>query len=73
MGMRVPRLMKGDAAAVTEAQLMISEKIEAAAQLQWKLFTGELGHMPPALLDGSVAHYRKAVRRNRRRLSISDR
>lgn len=69
IGMRLPRLMAGNAAAMTEAQRMVSEKVEAAALLQWKLMTGGLGQSGPAVMRASVAHYRKAVRKNRRRLS----
>lgn len=72
IGMRLPRLMVGNAAAMAEAQLMVSEKVEAAAMLQWKMMTGGLGTSPPAMLNASVAHYRKAVRKNQRRLSRRD-
>jgi hypothetical protein len=68
IGMRLPRLMTGNAAAIAEAQLMVSEKVEAAARLQWKMMTGRLGTSGPAMLNASVAHYRKAVRKNQRRL-----
>jgi hypothetical protein len=67
-GKRLPRLMTGNAAAMAEAQLMVSEKLDAVARLQWKMMTGQLGTSGPAMLDASVAHYRKAVRRNQRRL-----
>lgn len=69
IGMRMPRLMSGDVAAATEAQLMVSEKLEAAASLQWKLMTGGLGTTTEAVVGSSLAHYRKAVRKNHRRLS----
>lgn len=68
IGMRLPRLMTGDPAAMLEAQRMVSEKVEAAASLQWKLMTGTLGTTAPTVLGASVAHYRKVVRSNRRRL-----
>jgi len=68
IGMRLPRLMTGNATAMAEAQLMVSEKLDAVARLQWKMMTGQLGTSGPAMLDASVAHYRKAVRRNQRRL-----
>lgn len=73
IGMRIPRLMAGDASALAEAQLMVSEKIETAARLQWKLMTGGFGSSGPAVMNGSIDHYRKAVRRNQRRLSKSRR
>jgi len=71
IAMRLPKLMTGNAAAMAEAQLMIREKVEAAAMLQWKMMRGGPGTSGPAVLDTSVAHYRKAVRRNRRRLAGS--
>ncbi|MHA6769988.1 hypothetical protein [Sphingobium ummariense] len=73
VGMRVPRLMTGDPAALVEAQRMVTEKVEAAALLQWKMMTGGLGGSVPAMLGGSVAHYRAAVRKNRRRLGSGKR
>ncbi|WP_235523386.1 hypothetical protein [Sphingobium sp. Leaf26] len=69
IGMRLPRLMTGNAAALAEAQLMVSEKMEAVATLQWKMMTGGLGTSGPAMLDASLAHYRKAVRKNKHRLA----
>ncbi|HKT78269.1 MAG TPA: hypothetical protein VJQ78_16170 [Sphingobium sp.] len=68
IGLRVPRLLTGDPAAMAEAQRMVVEKIEAAGQLQWRAMTGTLGATPQAAMTASVAHYRKAVRKNRRRL-----
>jgi len=68
IGLRLPRLMTGDAAALAEAQLMVSEKLAAAAALHWKMMTGGLGTTPHAVMSASVAHYRKGVRKNRRRL-----
>lgn len=52
---------------------MVSEKMEAVAALQWKLMTGTLGTSSPAVASASVAHYRKAVNKNRRRLSARKR
>ncbi|QCB37282.1 hypothetical protein E5554_05195 [Sphingobium sp. PAMC28499] len=69
IGMRLPRLMSGNASAMAEAQLMVREKMEAAALLQWKFMTGSLGASAPAMMSASVTHYRKAVRKNRRRLA----
>lgn len=68
IGLRVPRLLTGDAAAMVEAQRMVVEKIEAAGQLQWRAMTGTLGATPHAAMAASVAHVRKAVRKNRTRL-----
>ncbi|WP_340268741.1 hypothetical protein [Sphingobium mellinum] len=68
IGLRLPRLLTGDPAAMAEAQLMVAEKVEAVGQLQWRAMTGTLGSTPPAAVKASIAHYRKAVGKNRRRL-----
>ncbi|WIW89735.1 hypothetical protein K3M67_07225 [Sphingobium sp. V4] len=68
IGLRIPRLMAGNPAAAIEAHRMVAEKIEAVAILQWKMMTGELGRTGHEALAHSVAHYRKAVAKNRRRL-----
>lgn len=68
IGLRIPRLLTGDAKAMIEAQRMVAEKIEAVSVLQWKAMTGGLGVSPDAAMKASVAHYRKAVGKNRRRL-----
>lgn len=69
IGLRMPKLLAGNPAAAIEAQRMISEKIEAVAQLQWKAMTGALGTTPLSVMQASTAHYRKAVGKNRRRLA----
>ncbi|EZP71615.1 hypothetical protein BV96_02352 [Sphingomonas paucimobilis] len=69
IGLRMPRLLAGNPAALAEAQLMVGEKIEAAAALQWMAMTGALGFTPGEAMRASVAHYRKGVGKNRRRLA----
>ena len=69
IGLRIRRLLAGNPAAEREAHLMIAEKIEAMGVLQWRAMTGDLGTSPDAAMRGSIAHYRKAVGRNRRRLA----
>jgi hypothetical protein len=69
IGLRIPRLLTGNPAAVLEAQRMIVEKIEAVSILQWRAMTGDLGMNSVSAMRNSIAHYRKAVGRNRRRLS----
>jgi hypothetical protein len=69
IGLRIPKLLAGNPAAALEAHRMVAEKIEAVGLLQWKALTGTLGTTPDATMRASVAHYRKAVDRNRRRLS----
>lgn len=69
IALRMMKLAAGGSAAAAETQLMVSEKIEAAAAAQ--------AHMTASLMSGTglqganraVAHYRRKVRANRRRLS----
>lgn len=68
IGLRIPRLMAGDPDSVREAQRMVVEKIEAAGRLQWMMLTGDLGRTGGQAMAQSIAHYRKAVAKNRRRL-----
>ncbi|CAD7338057.1 hypothetical protein FIM10_08940 [Sphingomonadales bacterium 56] len=69
IALRIPKLLAGNSAAAREAHLMVAEKIEAVGALQWKALTGTLGTDPDAAMRNSIAHYRKAVARNQRRLS----
>lgn len=69
VGLRLAKLAAGDLAAAQEANLMVTEKVLAATQAQMRAATAVLagkGHMVPAR---TVAHYRRKVRANRRRLS----
>ena len=68
MGLRMLKLAAGGAAAELEAQRMVSEKLEAALTLQTLALTGGLGVTPHGAAAKSVAHYRRKVRANRRRL-----
>jgi hypothetical protein len=47
---------------------MIEEKLNAAFALQILALTGALGFTPLNVAAKTIAHYRKAVRANRRRL-----
>jgi hypothetical protein len=69
MGLRMAKLAAGDAAAVTEAQRMVSEKILAAAEVQMKTATAVLSGRGDQAPAAALAHYRRKVRANRRRLS----
>jgi hypothetical protein len=62
------KLLRGNAAALTEAQLMISEKIEATIELQRRLVTGQLGSNGQAAARAALNHVRRKVRANRSRL-----
>lgn len=69
IALRIPRLLKGDTAAINEAQRMVGEKVEAAVVIYWKSLTGTLGTDGPSVFAASLAHYHIAVRRNKRRLA----
>lgn len=68
VGLRMMKLAVGGAAAGTEAQRMVSEKVRAALELQAMAVTGGLGTSIHDAAERSVKHYRRAVRANRRRL-----
>lgn len=69
IALRMMKLAAGGSAAAAESQLMVTEKLDAAAAAQ--------AHMTTSLLNGTglqganraMAHYRRKVRANRRRLS----
>lgn len=69
IGLRAFRMAQGGAAAHAEAQRMIDEKIAALAELQQLAFAGKLGETASVAVGKTVAHYRRAVRANRRRLT----
>ena len=61
-------LARVDAAAWTEFQLMVSEKVTATVDLQSRLLTGTLGSSEEAAARAALNHVRRKVRANRRRL-----
>lgn len=69
IGLRMMRLSLFDARAAAEAWLMVEEKLESAALLQWRVMTGDLGRSPDAMARASLRHYRGKVAANRKRLS----
>ncbi len=68
VGLRLARLARCDAAAMAEASLMVTEKVEGAADLHWRALTGALGTSPHDVASASLAYYRGKVSANRRRL-----
>lgn len=68
VGLRCARLAGGGPEAGREARLMVTEKIDSAAALTGALLTGKLGYTPRAVIGSTIAHYRKGVSANRRRL-----
>ena len=52
-----------------EASRMVAEKIDSTMALQTLAFTGGLGATPQQAARKTLAHYRRKVRANRRRLA----
>ena len=71
VGLRMAKLAAGGAAADAEAKRMVSEKVDAAAAWQALAMTGALGFTAPRIASRTMAHYRRKVRKNRRRLMRS--
>ena len=69
IGLRTLKMAVGGPAARLEAERMVSEKVEATMQLQAKAISGGLGMTPHNAAARTVAHYRRKVRANQRRLS----
>jgi hypothetical protein len=69
IGLRLMRIASGGAAAEAETRLMLREKVEAGWAIQGKAMTGALGVTPHSATTRSLAHYRKKVRSNQRRLA----
>lgn len=69
MWLRGLRIMAGGKLAEREAERMVREKLVANAMLWPVLTLGGFGPSPEELGARTLAHYRKPVRANRRRLS----
>jgi hypothetical protein len=69
IGLRTLRIAHGGPAGAAEAERMVREKVEAAMALQALAVTGALGATPASASARTLAHYRRKVRANRRRLS----
>ena len=68
VGMRMLKFSQGGPAAAAEAERMVREKLDAAADLQLLAFTGRLGTTSESAAAKTVSHFRGKVRANRRRL-----
>jgi hypothetical protein len=68
IGLRAMKLAAGGPAAERETEKMVQEKIDAGISLQGKAMTGALGFTAPSVAGKTLAHYRRKVRANRRRL-----
>jgi hypothetical protein len=72
IALRMLRLAAGGAAAKTEMQRMVSEKMIAAAAAATDAATAGLtGKSGPAIAHQAIRGYRKRVRANKRRLNRS--
>jgi hypothetical protein len=66
--LRMAKLSSGGAAADAELERMVSEKVEAALDVQALAMTGAFGFTAPRIASRALSHYRRKVRSNRRRL-----
>lgn len=71
IALRSAKLAMGGTSAWTEAQRMVTEKGAAGVELGMALATGRMGASAERIAHGTVAHYRRRVRANRRRLTRS--
>ena len=69
IGLRTLKIAQGGAAGQAEAERMVSEKVQAGVDLQALALTGGLGVTPASASARTLAHYRRRVSANRRRLS----
>lgn len=67
--LRIARIASGGKGAAAESRLMVSEKVQAALELQARALTGQLGTTPLAGTQQTLDHYRGKVAANRRRLT----
>lgn len=68
IGLRTMKIAAGGTEAQAEANRMVAEKIESLWSLQASAMTGALGSTPQRAAAKTIAHYRRKVRANRRRL-----
>jgi hypothetical protein len=70
IGLRMMKLAAGGPKAISEANLMTSEKLQAASSVMIDgAFALASGKSMESIGKSTVAHYRKKVRANHRRLS----
>jgi hypothetical protein len=69
IGLRTLRIAQGGEAARLETERMVSEKVEAGIALQALAMSGGLGLTPAHASARTLAHYRRKVSANRRRLT----
>ncbi|MHB8528658.1 MAG: hypothetical protein ACYC8V_03990 [Caulobacteraceae bacterium] len=69
IGLRAMRIAAGGADGEAEARRMVREKVDAGVALQTMALTGALGFTALDTTARTLAHYRRKVRANRRRLA----
>jgi hypothetical protein len=69
IALRTLKIAAGGVVAGAEARRMVSEKIEAGTALHILAATGGLGLTAHSAASRTLAHYRRKVRANRRRLA----
>ncbi|WP_254062931.1 hypothetical protein [Caulobacter sp. S45] len=69
IGLRTLKIAAGGPAAAAESELMVREKVQTALALQTLAMTGALGFTAAGATSKTLAHYRRKVRANRRRLA----
>ena len=69
IGLRTLKIAAGGAAGEAEFMRMITEKVDAGLALQSKALKGALGPSPDRAAAASLAHVRRKVRANHKRLT----
>lgn len=69
VGLRTLKIAQGGARGAAEAELMVREKLEAGVALQSMALSGGLGPTAASASARTLAHYRRKVSANRRRLA----
>jgi hypothetical protein len=69
ISLRCARMAAGGSEANREAVTMVTEKLQAQAELATALTTGRFGSEPSQVASRTIAHYSKRVRANRKRLT----
>ena len=69
IALRTLKIAAGGPAAEAESRRMVSEKVEAGMALQTLALTGGLGQTADSAATKTLAHYRRKVRANKRRLT----
>lgn len=68
IGLRVLKIAAGGPEGDAESKRMVEEKMQSGLELQAKAFSGGLGSSPEGATSAVLAHYRRKVSANRRRL-----